>query len=238
MDYSKYIGKTVSNYYGKEGTLISVDDHIVVMFDKECKYNKSDAFLKYLSFTDEAVQNEIEAILKKEQDEIELEKKVKIHAAAEAHKGSSDRKKGTPIEITDKLVRDIPYGKAAREIYEKCCKEFGWDKTKSGAFDKQQHLFAADATPENESVWFLSHSNLGKDDGGSWKNTVSKDLSKIEEKWLNDSPEFDDNCTENRIVFVKEKDDCYYFLGIYGFAVKDNVQRIKTYTLLKNEYLK
>jgi len=40
MDYSKYIGKTVSNYYGKEGTLISVDDHIVVMFDNNGSNSK------------------------------------------------------------------------------------------------------------------------------------------------------------------------------------------------------
>lgn len=114
------------------------------------------------------------------------------------------------------LVRNLNkgYGTRAQEIYDNCCKQFGWDYTKRGLFAPQKPLYAAGATREGYSPLFLAHSNWTESKGSNWTNTITANT--IEEKWDEIGYDFyHDNHT--RVVFAKSK-NCswnYVFIGVY-----------------------
>ena len=106
------------------------------------------------------------------------------------------------------------YGTRAQDIYDDCCKKFGWDHTKRGLFAPQKPLYAAGATREGYSPLFLAHSNWTESKGSNWTNTITANT--IEEKWDEIGYDFyHDNYT--RVVFAKSK-NCswnYVFIGVY-----------------------
>lgn len=114
------------------------------------------------------------------------------------------------------LKRDLHkgYGTRAQDIYDDCCKKFGWDYTKRGLFAPQKPLYAAGATREGYSPLFLAHSNWTESKGSNWTNTITANT--IEEKW--DEIDYDFyHDKHTRVVFAKSK-NCswnYVFIGVY-----------------------
>ena len=116
----------------------------------------------------------------------------------------------------NKLVRNLDkgYGTRAQEIYDDCCKKFAWDYTKRGLFAPQKPLYAAGATREGYSPWFLAHSNWTESKGGNWTNTITQNT--IEQKWDVPGDDFY-NDTYTCVAFAKSK-HCnwnYVFIGVY-----------------------
>ena len=118
--------------------------------------------------------------------------------------------------IAGRLVRNLSkgYGTRAQDIYDCCCKQFGWDYAKRGLFAPQKPLYAKGATPEGYSPLFLAHSNWTESKGSNWSNTITEKT--IEEKWDEITHDFyhDDHI---RVVFAKSK-KCswnYVFIGVY-----------------------
>lgn len=160
----------------------------------------------------------------------------------------------TPPPQKGVLVRNLHkgYGTRAQEIYDDCCKKFGWDYSKRYLFGMLQILYAEEATPEKYSPWFLPHNNWTETKGGNWFNKIQGDI--IEEMWTKiDNRFYNDNTL--RVTFVKNKSKEYIFLGIYkpikkemvtlqtsivkdGKIIKDIGEKvgIKTYQLVYNSY--
>jgi len=77
------------------------------------------------------------------------------------------------------LIRNLNkgYGTRAQDIYDDCCKKFGWDYSKRSLFAPQKPLYAAGATPEGYSPLFLAHSNWTESKGSNWTNTITANMS-------------------------------------------------------------
>lgn len=150
----------------------------------------------------------------------------------------------TPSPQKGVLVRNLHkgYGTRAQDIYDDCCKKFGWDSTKRGLFAPQKPLYAAGATREGYSPLFLAHSNWTESKGSNWTNTITANT--IEEKWDEIGYDFyHDNHT--RVVFAKSK-NCswnYVFIGVYkpiGYREENlpngTTRWIKIFERISDEY--
>jgi len=142
------------------------------------------------------------------------------------------------------LIRNLNkgYGTRAQDIYDDCCKKFGWDYSKRSLFAPQKPLYAAGATPEGYSPLFLAHSNWTESKGSNWTNTITANT--IEEKWDEIGYDFyHDNHT--RVVFAKSK-NCswnYVFIGVYkpiGYREENlpngTTRWIKIFERISDEY--
>lgn len=117
-----------------------------------------------------------------------------------------------------RLIAGLPHGTRAIDAYDACCKDFGWKASKRWEFDKQQLLYAENATPEGYSVWMIVHANLCEkyDESITWYNIVKGD--KIEEIWNGSHNELLFLDVSRRVTFVRERSDgklVYKFLGVY-----------------------
>lgn len=159
------------------------------------------------------------ALLRKKQGEIVLvkaEEEYEVKIIKIDNSNVVKRTGPTPSPKKGVLVRNLNkgYGTRAQDIYDDCCKKFGWDYTKRGLFAPQKPLYAAGATPEGYSPLFLAHSNWTESKGSNWTNTITG--TTIEEKW--DEVGYDFYHDEyTRVVFAKSK-YCnwnYVFIGVY-----------------------
>lgn len=146
-----------------------------------------------------------------------------------------------PQVVPKRPVEELHYfqdcGAKAKTIYEMCCKRYGFKQEYSGKFGLRQGLYAADATPEGYSVWFLAHSNWTGTENGKWKNTIKPLERIITEQWNHlDSRFYYDNGI--RIVFAKNKNMRYVFLGIYKVKGSNISTRTKEYELMCTKYPK
>lgn len=130
------------------------------------------------------------------------------------------------INLNNPLKADIckTYGGKAQVIYDAGCENFGWDKAQRYLFGPQRILYAKEVTPENYSVWFLSHNNFTKTINGNWYNKIDAQKGIIEEMWsehqvgeLNVYKDY-----TKRITFAKTKNG-YVFLGVYQADTVENV---------------
>lgn len=148
-----------------------------------------------------------------------------------------------PDVETIKLVRNLfkGYGTRAQEIYEDCCKKFGWDYSQRGFFAPKKPLYAYNATPEGYSVIFLAHSN--------WTETKAKNKINIikektlEERWnvIDDNAFYTDKYI--RVAFAKSKQRGYVFLGVYRYKETktesfpgEKTQHVKIYERISDVY--
>lgn len=134
-------------------------------------------------------------------------------------------------------------GTTAHKAYAFLARRYKWDINLVKYFEPRQLLYAADATSEGYSVWFLPHSNFisEEDTNGLWKNTFNGD--KIHEEWLPSiankphSGLHTDKST--RVVFAKKASGKYYFMGVYevtNIEKKSNGSYVKTYNKISREY--
>ena len=215
------IGKIVGHKVFGKGKIIDVYSNassnlISVQFEKVTKsFAYPGAFEKFLTFEDGLLQKAIE-------EEIAKPKKPEP----------------TPPEPPRKKVlkRDITkgYGGKAQDIYDQCCKWFGWDYSKRYLFGMMRILYAEEATPEKYSPWFLPHNNWTDTKGGNWFNKIYNDV--IEEMWLEKDERFHNDDTL-RVTFVKNHKKEYVFLGIYK-PVKKETRTLKTDILKDGKIIK
>lgn len=139
----------------------------------------------------------------------------------------------------------LPLGTRARDVYDKCCKDFGWDFSKRDNFGQQKLLFAEKATPEGYSVWMIVHNSQCElyNKNVSWYNYMKGDT--IEEVWNGPCVGlFRD--TSRRVTFVRTKSEdnkfVYKFWGIYDAIgeqtreVEGEKRVIKTYKRIAVRY--
>lgn len=132
----------------------------------------------------------------------------------------------------ERLVYGV-YGTKALDIYDECCKSFGWKKYERGNFGFQQKLYAKDAAGEGLSVWFIAHSDWTGTNGNDYINTLGLFCDPIIEEYLNnESPSRNDKT--NRIIFAKKKNGTYYFVGV--FKVSEQNDRIREYKQISRTY--
>ena len=117
-----------------------------------------------------------------------------------------------------RLMAGLPLGGRAIDVYDACCKDFGWKMSKRGEFTNQKLLYTENATPEGYSVWMIVHTNLCEkyDESITWYNVVKGD--KIEEIWNGSRNELLFLDGSRRVTFARERSDgkpIYKFLGIY-----------------------
>ena len=117
-----------------------------------------------------------------------------------------------------RLMAGLPLGVRAIDVYDACCKDFGWKTSKRGEFTNQKLLYAENATPEGHSVWMIVHTNLCEryDESITWYNVVKGD--RIEEIWNGSHNELLFLDVSRRVTFVRERSEgklIYKFLGVY-----------------------
>ena len=133
-------------------------------------------------------------------------------------------------------------GTKAIDIYDRCCKEYGWNSSWRGQFAQQKRLFARNATPEGYSVWMIVHNSSYEpyNEEHSWYDFIKGDT--IEEVWLGEITEFFQD-TSTRVTFVKTPVG-YKFWGIYELAdveereINKKTRALKTYKRIKTAYPK
>ena len=177
------------------------------------------------SFVDENLQREVESIIFIDKQE---EKPVKILHIDEAVKIFKKEGCGRNISYDNELSSNfsslksgLKYGKTAKDIYLKCCKNLDFKISKSHFFAPQQILFASNATEYGYAVWMLPNSNFTGRTSGSWANVIDGD--KIYEFWSID----DVGDSSDRITFAKQKDGEYVFLGVYTLESCERINVIQ-----------
>lgn len=125
------------------------------------------------------------------------------------------------------LFRGKECGTNSKYIYEKYAGMFGWDISQKRQFGAQgQPLYARDVTYEGYSVWCIAHSNLNGTKGGHWRNKIFGD--KIEEFWETRTHDYLHDFSEmtTRVVFAKNKNGKYEFLGVYECVSRSEEQKM------------
>lgn len=129
------------------------------------------------------------------------------------------------------------YGSNSRTIYENMCNSFGWDRTQMDCFAWGKSLCAVRADKERlRDVWFIYNPNY---------NLNLNDVSKNENKPIDtiiDNGEaiketipfsYETSHTQERIVFVKNANNKYEFLGIFSC---DENARVRTWHRIATVY--
>lgn len=263
MDINSLLGKKVTHENFGNGVIseISDDRFVNVDFNGVVKKFMIDSLDLFFTFEDKGLEElikkenqkkrEEKAALEAEAKAIEEERRLKEQeekrlAAEEAPRKAKKAKitaipstmSGSckTITTTTVLQSNNTYGTVAQKIYDSCCAAFGWDKNKRGLFGRQQELYAEDATPEKYSVWFLAHSNWTDTRNGQWSNKIYHKIKHINERWDDiTKPRFESDA-EIRVVFAKNRDRKYVFLGIYKCLSIDTATKTKIYELIADEY--
>lgn len=122
-----------------------------------------------------------------------------------------------PKTSIKKLTKYIDYGGNSRNIYERFCYELNWDKYQINNFGYQKPLYAKKADAERKrDIWFIFHSNLNTNsiaENGKHLNIINEAKGFIAEYY--EDSHIDTYPLAERIVFAKEKDGGYKFLGVY-----------------------
>ena len=112
------------------------------------------------------------------------------------------------------IERYQDFGTNSKEAYELLAMRYSWYKDAAENFGQEGALlYAGNVTPEGYSVWFIGHSNLTGTESRKWKNIVSLDWNTIDMIWKVAPPD-EDYDLAYRVVFVKENDGHYRFLGV------------------------
>lgn len=243
------IGKQVAHKkYGKGKVIAQDGGKITVLFDDGVKkeFNIVEGpFEPIISFPDltleelKEIEKERETFQKNKAEEGQriadriAEKKAKeeiktIQAKENTRGTKKPQSQGSFSKIEKQLVSETAYGTSAKDIYERCCKEFGWEVSLANNFGWQKHNYAEMATPEGYSVWFIMNSNRTQSGEENNYNEIEGDF--IREQWnTRDITSGQHMVGENRVVFVKN-DKYHVFLGVYEAkgVVKDRAiyQRI------------
>lgn len=128
------------------------------------------------------------------------------------------------------------YGTRAIDIYDECCNSLGFHSFERGKFGRQQELFAMNATKEGYCVWFLAHSNWTATKNGKWENEIFDSIKHIDEKWDDPMIKRFGEDAEIRVVFAKQKNGMYVFLGVYKCLFIDDDKRVKRYEIISDKY--
>ena len=135
--------------------------------------------------------------------------------------------------VVKKLTKYIDYGGNSKNIYERFCNELNWDKRQKNNFGYQKPLYAKKADAERKrDIWFIFHSNLNDNsvaESGKHLNIV-KDREGVIAEYYEDSYR-DTYPLPDRIVFAKERDGGYKFLGVY--KAKDPYSRAQGRIFIK-----
>lgn len=117
---------------------------------------------------------------------------------------------------------DRSYSTCAKVIYENLCTKYRWNAIHSNYFRYGELFFAPYATREGLSVWFLAHNNWTKTNNGIWQNEIFLEKGELLESYPIDKSYYSDQT--DRVVFAKNSDGCYVFLGVYKFhSAKETV---------------
>ncbi len=116
-----------------------------------------------------------------------------------------------------KLTKYVDYGGNSKNIYERFCNELNWDKYQINNFGYQKPLYAKKADAERKrDIWFIFHSNLNANsvaENGKHLNIIKETDGLIAEYY--EDARRDTYPLAERIVFAKEKNGGYKFLGVY-----------------------
>lgn len=124
----------------------------------------------------------------------------------------------------------------AQDIYDECCNSLDFNTFKRGKFGGQQELFAMNATKEGYCVWFLAHSNWTTTKNGKWANEIFDGIKHIDEKWDNPMIKRFGEDKEIRVVFEKQNNGTYVFLGVYRCLFIDDDKKVKRYVIISDKY--
>lgn len=106
------------------------------------------------------------------------------------------------------------YGTVAKKIYEDGCEYLGFKRNKAGIFGKQRLLYARECSLEGHSVWMIPHSDLNGETNCQWVNFVDMLKGQIVQ-YSTEGNWYPGDTDDVRIVFVKQKDGEYVFIGVY-----------------------
>jgi len=137
------------------------------------------------------------------------------------------------------LIAGKFYGYKAKDVYDKCCENYGFDANLANRFSYRQRLYAGNATPEGYGCWCIANSNWNKSKGGSWQNTIAGNYRYIDEKWdKNPNQVIDCFDSEKRLVFAKDPHhaDGYIFLGVYEPVVFDERSKTRRFERISDTY--
>lgn len=118
-----------------------------------------------------------------------------------------------------KLIMNREYGTNSKMIYINMCESFGWDKTQIGCFSRGRSLCAVRADRERiRDVWFIYNP---KDDA-NLTNVRDNDNKPIDTILDNGETireiipiHYETEHTPEKLVFAKNQNGKYMFLGIY-----------------------
>lgn len=132
------------------------------------------------------------------------------------------------------------YGTVAKRIYEDGCEYLGFKRNKASIFDRQRLLYARECSPEGYSIWMIPHSDLNGETNSQWLNFIDILKGQIVQ-YSTEGNWYPGDTDDVRIVFVKQKDGEYVFIGVYQRQdVMDNYPekgyRKEVFSLLEKDY--
>lgn len=109
------------------------------------------------------------------------------------------------------------YGTNAQKIYYIGCVHFAFNYKKIDSFAMRKLLFDTECSPEGYSVWIIPHSDLNGEtnENKSWANFIDIKNGRITQYTIGEDYWSNEDTTDKRIVFVKQKDGEYVFIGVY-----------------------
>ncbi len=126
---------------------------------------------------------------------------------------------------------------SASETYSKLCRDYGFKLLKWQNFEGIHcPLYAENATKEDHGVWFIAHSNWTATYDKNWSNMISGDEKVIVETYNKNTFRPYVIPFEIRVVFAKNKNGIYEFLGLYQANDKINIENKRIYERICDDY--
>lgn len=134
-----------------------------------------------------------------------------------------------PISYS-KIIMNREYGTNSKTVYVNMCNSFGWDKTQIGCFSRGRSLCAVRADKERKrDIWFIYNPNFDV----NFTNVRDNDNKPIDTILDNGEAikeiipfHYETDHTPERVVFAKNQNGKYTFLGIYKCNDEDTHTRI------------
>ncbi len=141
--------------------------------------------------------------------------------------------------VKSKMPKKMPriWYTRASDTYSKLCSDYGFVVSKYLNFEGIHcPLYAANATKEDYGVWFIAHSNWTATHDKNWSNIISGDEEVIVETYNKNNFRPYVIPFEIRVVFAKNVNGSYEFLGFYQANDNINIENKRIYERIYDDY--
>ena len=184
--------------------------------------------------------NEFDKVLRLEKDTFYFDEKTRTYDLARRHGDQNLSCKPGDIKNTRKLSYLNAYQTAMWDVYGDCLKYLGFKSTNRFNEDKKNNrmnIYLHDITKEGYALWLLPYHNMNHKKHDNYYNEFQNDLTKIKLIYTNENKRPSEEVVESkRLVFAKQNDGRYVFLGLFKYNKEESTQEYSVYDLFEKEY--